>query len=520
MRSILIVFTLFVFSKSFLSAQNITIEVDSTNAPAARGLHSFVFATHGNYWLFIGGWKRGLHGFYPTNAFPNTGRNDSAFVYNRVTNQWWSAHLNQLPQSQYLALTTTNAEFHQRDTILYVVGGYGWNFNTNSHETFSSLIGINVPAFLAAIINNQPLSPHCRQVSDPWFAVTGAHLERIDSLFFLVFGHRYNGFYNLNPSSQQQTYTEEIRIFTIHDDGQQMQFFPIDTIRDTVEFHRRDFNLVPQIFPGGDFGFTAFTGVFQNGIDLPHLNCVNITASGYTATAGPDQYLNQYHTAVMPVYQQQQNLMHTYFFGGIGLYAVDSNNVLVVDSLVPFVSTISRMTRDNAGQFDEFVEQERMDGFYGTNAQFILNPNVPAIHEKIINADSLPIGRTHVGWIYGGIHADAPNVAYNTNMSRPSNRIWDVYINVGSITSSIEPQEAFTSSIVPNPAGEFFDIAFSSSLDSTLIKVVSMSGQIVWESASRINGPVRIPCSLWSPGVYVVAVVGNSFMQYHKVIIQ
>lgn len=511
---------LFTFAARLYS-QNLTVEIDSSNVTGLKGLHSFAFATHGDYWVFIGGWKRGLHGFYPNNAFPNSGRNDSAFVYDRINDQWWSANLNQLPQSQYGALTSTNMQFHQRDTVLYIIGGYGWNYSTNAHETFPSLIGINIPSFVNAVINGAAVSQHCRQVNDPWFAVTGAHLERIGTTYYLVFGHRYSGYYNLNPAPSVQSYTEEIRMFSIQDNGINLSFTPVDTIRDTLEFHRRDFNLVPQIFPNHDTGFTAFTGVFQSSVDLPFLNCVDITSNGYSVTTGPDQYLNQYHTAVMPVYAAGQNEMHTYFFGGIGLYYTDSSSNLHIDSLVPFVSTISRMTRDSTWSLTEYIESERMPGYYGTNAHFIVHPDIRITHDKIILADSLPNGRTLVGWIYGGIHADAPNVAYNTNQSRPSNSLWEVYMNKGISTGIVETTNApFLCSVSPVPSSGIVTIATSGTEKSLSMRITSFSGQIVWSGTTLGSNETVVNCSEWSSGVYFVSIGDENFSLVRTIIIE
>jgi hypothetical protein len=62
-----------------------------------------------------------------------------------------------------------------------------------------------------------------------------------------------------------------IRKFTIYDDGINLAINNYQTIDDTANFRRRDYNLVHQIFPNRQEGITAFGGVFQYNALLPYL---------------------------------------------------------------------------------------------------------------------------------------------------------------------------------------------------------------------------------------------------------
>ena len=114
------------------------------------------------------------------------------------------------------------------------------------------------------------------------FAVTGGHLGKIGNTFYLIGGHRFDGRYNpMGHPTYTQTYVDGIRKFTINNSGSQLSYANYTSITDEVHLHRRDYNLLPQIFPDGTEGYTLSSGVFQPTIDLPFLYPVDITASGY-----------------------------------------------------------------------------------------------------------------------------------------------------------------------------------------------------------------------------------------------
>jgi hypothetical protein len=71
---------------------------------------------------------------------------------------------------------------------------------------------------------------------------------------------------------------------------------------DTAKFHRRDFNLVPQILPGGNYAYTAYSGVFRTDFDLPYTNAITTNIGEAYEETGFNQYLNHYHCAVVPVF--------------------------------------------------------------------------------------------------------------------------------------------------------------------------------------------------------------------------
>ena len=58
-------------------------------------------------------------------------------------------------------------------------------------------------------------------------------------------------------------YTNEIRTFKINDNGTDLIIYDYTATNDPDNLHRRDYNMSPQIFPNGELGFTAFSGVFD-----------------------------------------------------------------------------------------------------------------------------------------------------------------------------------------------------------------------------------------------------------------
>lgn len=57
----------------------------------------------------------------------------------------------------------------------------------------------------------------------------------------------------------------------------------------------------------------------------------------------------------------------------MSLYTLDTaTNVLIQDTLVPFIQSISKVTRDNVGGLTEYQMAESMPGYLGTNSFLFL----------------------------------------------------------------------------------------------------------------------------------------------------
>jgi hypothetical protein len=382
----------------------------------------------------------------------------------------WTGDLGTLPTSIFEQLQSTNMEFVQDGEMLYIIGGYAYAASLDDHVTFPKLTVVNVPYAIEAIIQGNSFTRAFRQIEDDRMQVTGGCLGKLDDEFYLIGGQKFMGLYNpmgpdMGPGFIQE-YTNQIRRFRIEDDGQSLTISDYSAITDSAELHRRDYNMLPQIFPGGESGFTAFSGVFQPDLDLPWLNTVDITPTGHSVNNTFNQYLNQYHTASLPLYDQEKNEMHTVFFGGIGRYFLDETGNLVDDPNVPFVKTISQVTRYQDGHMEELKIGEMPD-YLGTSAEFILNQSIPTNMDEIVLLDSLESDTVHLGYIVGGIRSSAPNIFWiNTGtQSVAVNSIFRVKLvkefSTNTIIPTVDAQGYFNLRVFPNPANDTINIAFS-----------------------------------------------------------
>ncbi len=449
-----------VFSAFVISAEEyFRIELEEFQVAGVPALHSGVAVVYQGKWILIGGRTNGLHGFLPISAFPNNGRNENVYLVDIASEQTLSAPLNNLPQKTFEGLTSSNMQFALRDSILYVTGGYGWNDSAQNFITYRTLTAINLNGLVDALENNESIEPHFRQLEDERMAICGAHMKIMDDYFYLVFGHLFDGVYKREDSTGffVQQYSHEIRKFKIDDNGISLNISDYSVTNDTTNFRRRDYNLVHQIFPDRSEGFTAFTGVFRKGIDLPHFNTVDIWADSFRVNNNFNQNLSQYHSAVLPVYDSLHNHMHTIFFGGMGMYYRDTvSNTIATDSLIPFVRTISKITRDSVGNMSEYELDISFPEFLGTNAEFMLLPGIDDFNKGIIHLNPLQ-ERTQVGYIYGGIESPEPNLS-NTDPAESfaTYRIFKVFINKNppdtTVTKTSFPViEPVKLEIFPNP---------------------------------------------------------------------
>jgi hypothetical protein len=145
--------------------------------------------------------------------------NTDIYVVDVMNNQFWSSSLNSLQSEMKEQLQSTNMNFYQDGDTLYIIGGYGFSPTANDHITYPYLTSIHVSGLMSAIQANQPITTFFKQIEDDIFAVTGGHLKKLNNLFYLVGGHRFDGRYNPHGPDHgpgfSQTYTNQIRKFTL-----------------------------------------------------------------------------------------------------------------------------------------------------------------------------------------------------------------------------------------------------------------------------------------------------------------
>ena len=389
--------------------------LEEVTVPGMPGLQSFAWGQHDGQWFLIGGRTDGLHRRQPPFAFLAADNNVVAYVVDPVTRQVWTAPIEALPQAVLEQLQSTNMEFEQRDSTLYCVGGYGYSVTAADHITYPNITAIDLSGAMDAVRNGSAIGPFFRQLTDPRMEVTGGQMRLLDDRFYLVGGQRFIGRYNpmgpdFGPGFVQQ-YTNAVRLFSIDDDGADLGISDYWEHVDTVNLHRRDYNLLPQIFPDGEEGLTVFSGVFQYAYDIPWLNTVDIRDTVTTVVPGFEQLLNQYHTAHAGLFESSTNTMRSVFFGGIGRYYFDGNGTLMDDPNVPFVSTISLVKRDNAGAMSEY-DIGAMPALLGAGAEFIPWPTTPQTSTGIMLQDQFVGDTVVLGHIVGGIESTAANIFF------------------------------------------------------------------------------------------------------------
>jgi hypothetical protein len=414
--------------------------LEETPIAGMPGIQSFAWAQHQGQWLLIGGRTDGLHRRQPFAAFLAADNNTMAHVVDPVSGTVWSASLASLPAAQFEQLQSTNMEFMQQGDVLYVVGGYGFSATANDHITHPLLSAIDVPGAMEAIRTGGALAPHFRYITDERLAVTGGYLGRIGAQYVLVGGQRFIGRYNpMGPDFGPgfiQEYTNAIRRFGIADDGQSLGLIDYSATVDTVNLHRRDYNLVPQVFPDGSFGYHGLQRrvPVRGGHPLvEHSGCERHRTCGGARVRAVVEPVPYGPCAAVVASTQR---MSTVFFGGIGRYYFDGNGQLWDDVNVPFVNTISQVTRDGAGQLQE-TAIGTMPALLGSSAEFIRLPEVPMVFDDIVDLDQLSGDTVVIGHIVGGIESSAANIFFiNTGtQSTASTRTFRVLLvrdtNVG-----------------------------------------------------------------------------------------
>lgn len=419
------------------------------------GLHSYTYGQHNGQWLILGGRLDGLHARQPNSSFPASQNNQQLFVVNLQASQVWSTSVMSLPIGIREQLQSTNMNFYQSGDHLVIVGGYAFSATANNHITFPRLTVVHVPGVINAIQNGTDLNPHFKEITNDFFAVTGGQLGKIGNTFYLVGGHRFDGRYNpMNNPTFTQTYTNQIRKFTLDWNATPITFNIVDQITDPVHLRRRDYNLVPQVFPNGALGYTISSGVFQLTADLPFLYPVDITENGYQPQEQFSQYLSNYHSGKVGLYDAQQNQMHSLFFGGLSQYYYQ-NGTLIQDNQVPFVKTISRMSRMADGTLTEYVLPIEMPNLKGTSAEFIPNLELPLTENKVILLNDVTENSFVVGHIYGGIQTQLQNPFANnqTAQTQADPSIFEVRLTIDESLSheAVQGGNPFQVKAMENP---------------------------------------------------------------------
>ncbi|MEZ4987665.1 MAG: T9SS type A sorting domain-containing protein [Saprospiraceae bacterium] len=524
-HKILIVVLALVVPSGYLLAQDTSfgyeVQVVPIEIPNFEGIHSFVHAQHQSYWLILGGRRDGLHARQPFNSFPAAYNNTRIELVEPESGSIWSADIHTLPTELQEQLQATNMQFFQNGATLVIVGGYAFSASQGDHVTFPYLTLVDIPGLTAAILQGEDIAPFFTQIMDERMAVTGGVLGMIGDHYILAGGHRFEGRYNpMNHPTFVQTYTNAIRKFSLSESDAGWTIDTFEEWTDPVHLHRRDYNMLPQIFPDGTLGYTLFSGVFQINEDLPFLYPIDVTEAGYFPQTTFNQYLCNYHTAHVPLYESGR--MHNLFFGGISQYYYQ-NGELVQDDNVPFVRTISRVSRGTDGVMEEAVLPVEMPGYLGASAEFVINESLEQAAPGIVNLEAITTDSVLLGYIVGGISSPSTNPfsVNNTGVTSASTTVFKVNLvrNNSTATEQILPgsYHDFNFLASPNPSSGGERIRLQMQLPETGTIDVLMSdttGRLVlneWytrQSEGKSNLHVRLPDL--PAGMYMLTLVLNN----------
>lgn len=510
------------------SPSHFDLHFDTLTMPGLPGLHSFAAATHAGKWLLIGGRRDGMHQKF--NGFTTSAANQQVYVVAPETGEVWQRGLSELPDTLREQLHSTNMEFFQQGETLLFVGGYGRSEVAQNHITYPYLTLVNVPGLMDAVVGGTgALQPHFQQIRDTFFAVTGGQLLPLADTFYLVGGHRFDGVYSANSANPTQFYTNAVRKFTLAPSGAAGQRVAHQSqVLDELNLHRRDYNLTPQVFADGKPGFTAFSGVFQPGLALaPFLNIIEIKPSGHAPVNGFNQFLVNYHCAKTQLWAKSANETHTLFFGGISNYWLDANDSLIKDNRLPFVRTVSRVSRLADGTYREVAFDAELPFYTGTSAEFMLTEGLPTLPNGMVDYDQLPFGKTLLGYIVGGIVSPEtqrnPFVANTVGITSASPRLVQVFLEKKTASSTTErPLDGrfnLALAVSPNPASQWWEASLqlprAGHLRATL---QDAQGRILhrldWGEQPTGAAAFRVPAADLPSGAYWLTVnVGGVFAE-------
>lgn len=536
MKQLIIIFVSLFIAQGVMSQENFSVTIAPLIINDAPGIHSYAWGkTSDGKWIILGGRLDGLHQRQPFAAFLSSNNNKDVFLIDPDNNQVTSTFLGTLPASIFEQLQSTNQEFYQRGNTLYIMGGYGYSESVGDHITYPYLTAVNLDGLAAAMLDGSDIISYFRQIPDERLAETGGQLGYLDGTFYLCGGQFFDGRYNpMGPNHGPgftQEYSDEIRKFEIMDDGTNLSIQNYVAVNDPQNLHRRDYNMAPQIFPSGEKGFTMFSGVFQYDVDLPWLNSVDITNSGYEVNNDFAQYLSQYHSAKVPIFDAENNAMHTIFFGGMSQFSLNDEGNLIEDTSVPFVKTISRVTRGADGMMTESELDIEMPSLLGAGAEFIpVFDDDLYLDEEILNLNLLPFNEDIlVGYIYGGIESTQGNIFFiNTGSeSSASKQIFKVFINKTISANeelTIRGDNIYNLEVFPNPMKEAFYVSyFMPNKAQHVLEVYNILGLKIEEIAlPQRKGEQAVQVNLpdLPAGEYLVVLKGGQYMAKAKILKQ
>jgi hypothetical protein len=446
MKFISIIFSLFIITIAPTYAQpsdktDFAIELEPIHIKDLPGLQSYAVGQYEGKWLIIGGRTEGIHARQGHSSFPGSRNNTTVFVIDVREKRFWSASVDSLPTNLSEQLQSTNMIFYQDKETLFLVGGYALSKSKNRHITYPYLTSVNLPKTIEAVMNGSSVLEGIIQLEDERFALTGGQMSKLGDTYVIAGGHRFDGRYNPHGPDHgmgfKQSYSNGIHQFKVEVSSGDIVVSDFKTMRDLIHLRRRDFNLIPNISADGRESLTITSGVFQMDKDLPYHHPIEFDLDGYKPITQFNQLLSNYHSAKVSLYDAKRGNMHHVFLGGISRFYLEGND-LKKDDQVPFVNTISQLSRDQGGIWRESALSTSMPGYLGAGAEFIVHPDHQKTAHQAILLPEDSSGRMLLGHMYGGIASPMQHAFFNyeTSSTYADSTIYAVYLNTNSGKSS------------------------------------------------------------------------------------
>ncbi|MCA0428438.1 MAG: T9SS type A sorting domain-containing protein [Bacteroidetes bacterium] len=455
------------FSLGKVQGQPFQIVLHPKTGMQLPAIQSFAWGNFGDYVFLFGGRTDGLHRRQPVFSFAASGNNTQVYLIHNRTFEVKSFSLSLLPVGIQEQLQSTNMQFSQQGKYLVLTGGYAYSATQANHITFPNLTVVDLEVLFTAFQQNANYGQAFRQISDQRMAVTGGHMVTMGERFFLAGGNRFDGRYNpMGGASYVQKYTNSIRSFNLNPADTLLTILDFQEWTDSLNLHRRDYNLTPFRAANGHTKFHIWSGVFQYGVDLPWLNVVEFDEDSFQVIPSFNQYLNQYHTANTVIYDSATQTNYTLFFGGIGQYQYQ-NGTLVRNDSVPFVKTVSCIERKSTGAMAEFELPIQMPGYQGASAEFIPATNLQGDEHSVFVLPPSIKDSILLGTIYGGISSTAPNIFFtNTGTQSSALGTWtDVWLKPGKATAiPVKEMSRVELDVFPNPFCQFLQVRVQEAL--------------------------------------------------------
>lgn len=145
-----------------------------------------------------------------------------------------------------------------------------------------------------------------------------------------------------------------------------------------------------------------------------------------------------------------------------GRYNPMGHATFIQDNNVPFVKTISLLSRFSDGRFEEFAFDVEMPLLQGASSEFVVNPNISQHKSSLVWLHNIPEDTILLGHIYGGIISPSlnPFSMNQTSTTAADPTIFAVYL-IKDPTVSLKPvvgTHGFGIRVFPNPANSYIDV--------------------------------------------------------------